>query len=292
MRIMKIMALMVMSMMSMTIWAEETGLPKGTKAPDLIKDAETNYPMKEMKGRTVIITFIDLKAKDCADAVTAVQKMREEYGKKGTAFVYVIYENDHDAYKAFIKKQELKGTKIWQGKSMQESQIAKDYALNTTPAYCLIDTDGMVDMMTTDLSSIEERMKGIELVKPELTANDHKPRYPGGKGGLMMFLSKNIKYPEEAATYGAQGRIIVGFIVDKDGTLNDFNVLESHVQCTGRKFEKLDKSIQAYQYAKCKEALEEEALRVARKMPNWEPGVQFGKVKKSKHKLPITFRLQ
>jgi TonB family protein len=288
----RIVVLTTICMMCMTAWAENTGLPKGTKAPDIKKDAENNFSISEIKGRTLMITFLDMQAKECTDAAKAVHAIQEEYRKKGTKFAYVIYCNDYSTCRDFAKKMEMKGVEMWGGKDMENSQIAKDYNLTTTPAYCLVDTDGKVDMMTTDLSSIEARMKTMELMKPEVTANDHAPRFPGGMKQLMMFLNKNIKYPEEAAKYGAQGKVVVSFELDKEGVLDNFSVFESHIRCTGRNFEKLDKSVQAFHYTKCKDALEEEAIRVAQKMPNWEPAVKYGKKVKARFKLPVSFKLK
>jgi TonB family protein len=131
-----------------------------------------------------------------------------------------------------------------------------------------------------------------ELKNPKLTADDHLPSFPGGQEQLMMYLSKSIRYPEEAAKYGAQGKIVVSFMVNQDGTLDDFHIFESHVQCTSVKYKKLDNSIKAFQYNKCKEALEQEALRVAQDMPDWKPGVQYGKKIRVRYKLPITFRMR
>ncbi|MBR1505774.1 MAG: TonB family protein [Prevotella sp.] len=98
---------------------------------------------------------------------------------------------------------------------------------------------------------------------------EQMPQFPGGPAALMEFLSKNIKYPEEAYKNGIQGRVIVTFTVNKDGSISEAKVVKS-----------VDPQ------------LDEEALRVAYSMPNWNPGMQNGEPVNVKYTVPITFKLQ
>jgi len=98
---------------------------------------------------------------------------------------------------------------------------------------------------------------------------EHMPEFPGGMDSLMVFLQRTVKYPKEAMDKGIQGRVLVKFIIEKDGQVSTPEVVKSV-------------------YA----ALDEEALRVVRCMPNWQPGRQKGKVVRVFFTLPITFRLQ
>ena len=94
------------------------------------------------------------------------------------------------------------------------------------------------------------------------------PEFPGGMAELMKYLSSNIKYPVEAHKAGIQGRVVVSFVVNKDGTVKDAKIVRS-----------VDKSIDA------------EALRVISAMPKWLPGYQNGKAVKVRYTVPVTFRL-
>lgn len=94
------------------------------------------------------------------------------------------------------------------------------------------------------------------------------PKFPGGIAELMKYLSSNIKYPVEAHKAGIQGRVVVSFIVNKDGTVKDAKIVRS-----------VDKSIDA------------EALRVISAMPKWQPGYQDGKAVSVRYTVPVTFRL-
>jgi TonB family protein len=94
------------------------------------------------------------------------------------------------------------------------------------------------------------------------------PQYPGGIQELFRFLSNAIKYPVEAEKAGTQGRVIVTFVVKKDGSISDAHIVKS-----------------------VDPLLDEEALRVINAMPNWEPGTQNGKPVNVKYTVPISFRL-
>ena len=85
----------------------------------------------------------------------------------------------------------------------------------------------------------------------------------------MQYLSSNIHYPAVAAENGVQGRVVVGFVVERDGSITDVNVMRS-----------VDPS------------LDREAVRVVKNMPRWTPGKQNGSAVRVKYQVPVTFRLQ
>lgn len=95
------------------------------------------------------------------------------------------------------------------------------------------------------------------------------PSFPGGQAALMQFLSSNIKYPVVAQENGVQGRVIVGFVVEPDGSISGVNVMRS-----------VDPS------------LDREATRVVKSMPKWNPGKQNGSAVRVKYTVPVVFRLQ
>ena len=95
------------------------------------------------------------------------------------------------------------------------------------------------------------------------------PSFPGGQKALMEFMGKNIKYPTVSQETGVQGKVIVQFVVDKDGSIINPTVV---------------RSIDPY--------LDKEALRVIKSMPKWKPGMQRGKAVRVKYTVPVTFKLQ
>ena len=95
------------------------------------------------------------------------------------------------------------------------------------------------------------------------------PSFPGGENALNQYLSKNIKYPPIALENGVSGRVICQFVVNRDGSIVDVEVVRS-----------VDKS------------LDNEAVRVIKSMPKWSPGEQRGKPVRVKYTLPVNFRFQ
>ena len=98
---------------------------------------------------------------------------------------------------------------------------------------------------------------------------EEMPEFPGGMAECLKFLAKNIKYPTIAQENGVQGRVIVQFVVNQDGSIVDPLVV---------------RSVDPY--------LDKEALRVIKMMPKWKPGKQRGKAVRVKYTVPVTFKLQ
>lgn len=110
--------------------------------------------------------------------------------------------------------------------------------------------------------------------KPEVATKvfdvvEEMPSFPGGQGALIQYLSSNIKYPVVAQENGVQGRVIVSFVVERDGSISDVKVARS-----------VDPS------------LDREAQRVVKSMPRWSPGKQNGSTVRVKYTVPVVFRLQ
>ena len=110
-------------------------------------------------------------------------------------------------------------------------------------------------------------------VKPKeeeiFVAVEQQAEFPGGQGALMKWLSNNIRYPESAQQNDIQGRVIVKFVVEKDGSIGAATILKG-----------VDKD------------LDREALRVVKRMPKWQPGKNNGVAVRSYFNLPVTFKLQ
>ena len=98
---------------------------------------------------------------------------------------------------------------------------------------------------------------------------EQMPQFPGGDAALFEYLSSHIKYPTIAEENGVQGRVIVTFVVERDGSITDVQVVKS-----------VDPS------------LDKEASRVVKGMPKWIPGKQNGAPVRVKYTVPVTFRLQ
>ena len=118
---------------------------------------------------------------------------------------------------------------------------------------------------------VEEPQKVEEEVEDQTVFQvvEKMPEFPGGMAACLKFLSNNIKYPTISQENGVQGKVIVQFVVNKDGSIVDPVVV---------------RSVDPY--------LDKEALRVISMMPKWSPGMQRGKPVRVKYTVPVTFRLQ
>lgn len=124
---------------------------------------------------------------------------------------------------------------------------------------------------------------------------EKNPEYPGGREKLMAFLSSNLRYPQTALQMKLSGRIIVQFVVNKDGDIMEGKVLSKKVLSAPQIKEDTAAAdapgVYQRDYDLAWNSLEEEALRVVGIMPKWIPGEQRGKPVNVKCCLPITFRL-
>ena len=156
------------------------------------------------------------------------------------------------------------------------------YALFVLPAFALLVAGNI--SCSQDASQTEDAKEEVVApVSPEAkeapadsTAKEEvfmvaeqMPEFPGGMKEMLKFLQENVKYPENAMKNNVQGRVIVQFVVEKDGTPTEFKVLRS-----------VDPDLDA------------EALRVMKAMPKWKPGMQKGQVVRVKFTVPVSFKLQ
>lgn len=100
-------------------------------------------------------------------------------------------------------------------------------------------------------------------------AVEQPAEFPGGQAAMMKWLSNNIRYPESAQANGIHGRVVVKFVVEKDGSIGSPSIVKG-----------VDRD------------LDQEALRVVKRMPKWQPGKNNGQPVRSYFNLPVTFRLQ
>ena len=128
------------------------------------------------------------------------------------------------------------------------------------------------------------------------------PQYKGDKSqaALMELLMRNLKYPQKATEYGVEGKFLVQFVVEKDGTLSNYNIirrfdLKSAVTVVANAPNDADAEgcITQEEYDAARKALEDEAIRVIKlSSGDWTPGKQKGKVVRVKYNIPVTYRLR
>ena len=145
---------------------------------------------------------------------------------------------------------------------------AKQFNADTSNGILFINTKEYVKNGEKKVVEVDVKAKKPEEAEKPFDVVEQMPEFPGGMPELMKFLQENVKYPEEAMKNGIQGRVLIQFIVEKDGSISEAKVIK-----------------------KVNELLDAEALRVIGEMPKWTPGKQKGQEVRVKFVLPVTFRL-
>ena len=119
-------------------------------------------------------------------------------------------------------------------------------------------------------------MENPELVRlllvgedPVYQIADNMPEFPGGMIACLQYLARNIKYPVTAQKEGAQGKVIVQMVIEKDGSVDHVSIVRSITP-----------------------ELDAEAARVVKSMPKWKPATVKDKAVRCRYTVPVTFKLQ
>ena len=127
----------------------------------------------------------------------------------------------------------------------------------------------LFSLLIASQSFAQEGNKQITKVKEETAqAIIIDASYPGGQDELMKYIASSMKYPQDAMDNGFQGKVYVGFIVNEDGSISNVEIKRG-----------------------VQESLDQEALRIIKNMPNWEPAEQDGQAIKSSYMLQVSFKL-
>lgn len=196
---------------------------------------------KEKKEEPIIKAKIE--PKKIVEQVRETQKFTAPEIKKDE----LVNEENQVKDQADLDEKVAVGTKDQEGtKDRTDVAIRNDIAVNTNES--------------------EEKK---EVANKVFDVVEQMPSFPGGNDALMKFLQENVKYPVVAQENGVQGRVVVSFVVEKDGSITDVKVVRS-----------VDPS------------LDKEATRVVKSMPRWIPGKQNGAAVRVKYNVPVSFRLQ
>ena len=227
-----------------------------------------------------------------------MKKLFQKYDMEGVEFIGISFDTDSEVLQNFMDKEQIHWRVLSELKKMKDAQMAQDYHIQWIPTMYLLDTEGRVALATVEINKLKFKLaqlkKANALVAPELAGQDHAPQYPGGVQELIKFLSNNIKYPVEAEHYGVEGRVMINFVVETDGTVSDMKVVDTELKnrLSDKKFSKYS-DIDKYAMREQGEGqLKEEALRVVGKMPNWEPAKRRGQPARVRYTLPISFKLK
>jgi len=164
-----------------------------------------------------------------------------------------------------IKKDELVN---------EENQLKQAEDLDKDVAVGAKDQEGVKDRTVEAIRNDIAVNVPVEQPKVEVTQKvwdvvEQMPMFPGGPAALNKYLAENVNYPIAAQENGYEGRVVVSFVVETDGSITDVKVV---------------KPVQAL--------LDKEAARVVASMPKWTPGQQNGQKVRVKYNVPVKFKLQ
>ena len=228
---------------------------------------------KDINSEEQLTKLLNIKTED-VESITVLQKDAAvaKFGDKGTNGAIVINTKKKDDVKELIKKlpgaeMDANGNITISGKSVAKIMVEGKEVFN--------------------------KMDSIYNVVA------HRANYPGGDEELYKFLAMNIRYPKLCQAFGVQGRVIISFVVEKDGSITEIKKMRgpgkelSEVDVTSYKEKNPESTEEPKVGQDLGDLLFEEGVRVLKAMPKWEPAKdEDGNVVRSRFNLPIQFRLQ
>ena len=222
-------------------------------------------------GTPALMRFLSTKVK--------YPKEAEKRGEQGKAYVQFVVKSDGNV--DYVQIAKTSGSKVLDDeavrvvKSMPRWTPAKQDGENVSSMLTLPVAFKLGDVPTVAVDAPEGKN---EVVDVKITAVDEEiyqvveqvPEFKGGMDALMKYLSSNINYPQEAKDKNIQGKALIRFVVEKDGSITDVEVARS----SGN------------------DLLDQESMRVVKSMPKWNPGKQSGRAVRTRFVLPVMFRLQ
>ena len=238
------------------------------KIYEIPKDA-----VKDINSEEQLTKLLNINPED-VESITVLQKDAavSKYGDKGSNGVIVINTKKKDDIRELVKKLP--------GAEMNDA--------------------GNIKVNGKSVAKIT--LEGREVFNKEDSIYNvvaHNAKYPGGDTECFKFLSENMRYPKLCQYFGVQGRVIINFVVEKDGSISNIRKLRgagkvlSEVDVTSYKEKNPESTEELKAGQDLGDLLYEEAVRVMKLMPKWEPAKdKDGNVVRSRFVLPVTFRLQ
>lgn len=237
------------------------------------KIIEIPKDVKDYDSEERLAKLLDIDAEDIESiAVLLKDAATAKWGDKGSNGVILITTKSKDNVKELVKKLP--------GAEMDDEGNVK------------INGKSVAKIMINDKEVFNKKDSIYNVVA-------HRASFPGGDDELYKFLSMNVRYPKLCLAFGVQGRVSISFVVEKDGSITEIKKLRgpgyelSEVDVTSYKEENPESTEELKAGQDLGDLLYEEAVRVMKLMPKWEPAKdKDGNVVRSRFALPVTFRLQ
>lgn len=227
---------------------------------------------KDINSEEQLTKLLNINAED-VESIAVLQKdeATKIWGDKGSNGAIVINTKKKDDIKELVKK--LPGAEM--------------------------DEDGNITINGKSVAKITVNDKEV-FNKTDSIYNvvAHNAKYPGGEGEMFKFISQNVRYPKLCQQFGVQGRVIISFVIEKDGSITEIKKLRgpgmelSEIDVTSYKEKNPESTEEPKVGQDLGELLYEEGVRVLKAMPKWEPAKdKDGNIVRSRFNLPIQFRL-
>ena len=178
----------------------------------------------------------------------------------------IVYDSKPDGEKPMLIVDDKIAT-IEQVRALPRDSVARMAVMRKEAAIKSYGPDAKNGVIIITTQKRQEEIDREPVMPDVFDRAEEMPQFPGGHMGLIQYLSSNIRYPEDAKKTGAQGRVVVSFIVEKDGSISNAKVTKPTYS-----------------------SFDDEALRVVNAMPKWTPGKVNGKPEKIKYSISINFR--
>ena len=249
-RFMKLLALVPIVGVALALNAETVNDYVYQQPPKKIVKKGSKSATAQIGNNTIEI----VPSKDAAEQTDPAKAVEWVVAKEPDKKPIVLLEGHRITYETFTRMDPHEISSI----SVLKGQPAVDqYGEEARDGVILITTKKGVEVFTP----VEQNPEYFDVV-------EQMPEFPGGAQALFGYIAKNIRYPKAAEDAGIQGRVIVTFVVMKDGSIGEVKVAKG-----------------------VSPELDEEAVRCVKSMPKWKPGVQKGQAVNVKYTMPLSFRL-
>lgn len=194
---------------------------EGDKQCDWIHD---DYP------QYTILEFWASWCGDCRRDMAKMRRINRVFCCDSIRIKAYSFDTKEDAWMKCQKDSVLAWMHQLSPITMRDSQVAKDFHLNWIPSYYLIGKDGKVILSTVMIDKLEAKLREIapQAKEDDLPLSSTLPCRQELMNSVMRAIAMNVKYPDECVKYGAEGKVHVAFVVDKDGNVSEV----SPAKCT------------------------------------------------------------
>lgn len=283
-----------------SLYAKEL-LPIGTVAPKVVMgdDDANNYLNLNVGGHYTVIDFWATWCPDCRKDVDKMKALYEEFNSDSIIFQGVSFDTDTAKLYQFVRNNKIKYPQYCEQKKWKETQVSKAFHIQWIPTYYILGPNRRVLFRTVQVEKLREQLMKLDMSKVDQKwiASVMGTPYSGGWSKLTKFLGKEVKYPKRLQQWGFEGRVILGFVLNKEGKITKVQVKKCTVEnptsgSFAAKFSNMATSEQNRYREIAARLFGIEAVRVLRASePNWLPAEIDGYKFNVTYHIPITFRL-